>query len=161
MVELITESPTKITMRIFFVVFIIMLFQSCIVTNVTNDDKRVKEYFNIYRRIGDFGPPVYRNYIIIKKNHMTYEQYSEAGSSVIGKYALNNDTITMFHEYELLFSDTIISIKKMNSNDSVSEFYPQKFLIRNDSLIDITNYSIDPMFSNIYNRPRENYILVK
>ena len=99
MVELITESPTKITMRIFFVVFIIMLFQSCIVTNVTNDDKRVREYFNIYRRIGDFGPPVYRNYIIIKKNHMTYEQYSEAGSSVIGKYALNNDTITMFHEY--------------------------------------------------------------
>ncbi len=92
---------------------------------------------------------------------MTYEQYSEAGLSVIGKYTLSNDTITMFHEYELLFSDSIISMEKMNSKDSVSEFYPQKFLIRNDSLIDITNYYISPMDSNIYNRPKENYILVK
>ena len=148
----------------YFIIFILLILQSCssayLVESDSKKDKVAKQYFYIYRRTtDDANLHIFRNYIILKKKHFTYEQYSEGGLSVIGKYYIKNDTLTMRHEYELVLSDSIY-IHKMDNKD-VSDFYPQKFIIRKDSLIDITNYYEHPADSGMFIRAREDYVLIK
>lgn len=147
---------------IFFVIAII--FQSCSsASHIESDTQKndiAKQNFRIYRRTGDDSHlHVFRCYLILKPKYLTYEQYSEAGLSVIGKYTIKNDTITMRHEHELRLSDSIY-VHKMNSSD-ISDYYPQRFIIRKDSLIDITNYYEHPADSGMFILGREDYVLIQ
>ena len=90
-----------------------------------------------------------------------YEIYSEAPEGIIGKFSLRNDTLTLYHEYKLAFPDSAINMKRLNRKDTIPEFYPTKFIVKEDSLIDITNYYDFPEYAGGYSRPRENYVLVK
>lgn len=144
----------------YFIVFTIVILQSCgSAYNFGSDIKRAKQYFRIYRRLEQDTPNIYRCYIILKPQSLTYEQYSEAGLSVIGKYSIKNDTLIMRHEHELRLSDSIY-IHKMRDT-GISEFYPQRFLIRKDSLIDITNHYEHPADSGMFIRGHDDYVLVK
>ena len=143
---------------------IVLTLQSCSSAYLGESDfqknKRAKQYFRIYRRIGDDALlHVYRNYIILKPRCMTYEQYSDSGLSVIGKYTIKNDTLTMRHEQELVLSDSIY-VHKIKNKD-VCDYYPQRFIIHKDSLIDITNYYEDPLYFGMFVRGREDYVLIK
>ena len=148
----------------YFIIFIVLILHSCgsanLIESDTKKNKVAKQYFRIYRRTtDDANLHIFRNYIILKPKHLTYEQYSAGGLSVIGKYTIKNDTLTMRHEHELVLTDSVY-IHKMDNKD-VSDFYPQRFIIRKDSLIDITNYYEHPADSGMFVRQRENYVLVK
>ena len=79
----------------------------------------------------------------------------------MGNFSLRNDTITLQHDYQLGYSDKTLSVTKLNGKDAISDFYPNKFIIKKDSLIDITNYQDVPEYPAEFRRPKENYILVK
>ena len=90
-----------------------------------------------------------------------YEIYTKGGEGIIGKFSLRNDTINLYHEYQLGYLDSTINLTKINRKDTIPEFYPTKFVVRKDSLIDITCYQDAPEYLTGYSRPRENFILVK
>ncbi|MBO5625471.1 MAG: hypothetical protein J5953_06730, partial [Prevotella sp.] len=87
------------------------------------DDQFVKQHISLYKRIGDDYRVrnVLRMFIILKKDNSAYEIYTEAGNGIIGKYSLRNDTLTMFHEYEFVISDSIVEMSKLNEIDTIPE----------------------------------------
>ncbi len=154
--------------NIFPILICVLFFQSCFTLKEHVDDRMVDDQFvkrqiSLYKRIGDdyrLGS-IFRMFITLKRSrdtkYNTYEIYGETGSGIIGKYSMKNDTLILFHEYEFLAGDSCVRMSKLNENDTIPEFYPRKFVVRNDSLIDITNYKD----FHGYIRAREDYILVK
>ena len=155
--EFLKNEKFYVTLNLF------VFFESCYMTRKNVDDQFVKQHISLYKRIGDDYRVrnVLRMFIILKKDNSAYEIYTEAGNGIIGKYSLRNDTLTMFHEYEFVISDSIVEMSKLNEIDTIPEFYPRKFIVRKNSLIDITNYEIFPEYPNKFARKRENYILIK
>lgn len=150
---------------VYFVLAVIgiTLFQSCYTTRKNTDDQFVKQDIRIYKRIGDDYRlrNILRIYIILRMANSVYEIYTEGGEGIIGKFSLRNDTINLYHEYQLGYLDSTINLSKINRKDTIPEFYPTKFVVRKDSLIDITCYQDAPKYLTGYSRPRENFILVK
>lgn len=148
--------------KIIFIICVSIL-QSCYTTKINFDDQFVKQEIRIYKRIGDDYRlrNILRMFIILRKTNSVYELYTESGEGIFGKYSLRNDTITLHHDYQLGFLDSTVSVTKLNGKDTTSEFYPTKFIIKKDSLIDITNYQDVPEYLMGGRRPKENYILVK
>ena len=149
--------------KIVYFITCLCILQSCYTKSSCIDDLFVKQQISIYKRIGDDYRVrnVLRMFIILRKSHSSYELYTEAGSGIVGKYFLKNDTLTLLHEYEFVVSDSSLKISKFNEKDTVPEFYPRKFIVRKDSLIDITNYKSYHEYPEVSARKRENYILVK
>ena len=150
-------------MKKYILLFIsLCILQSCHTTKDI-DDQFVKREIRIFKRDGDDYRTrnVIRMFIILKMTNSVYEIYSEAPEGIIGKFSLRNDTLTLYHEYKLAFPDSAINMKRLNRKDTIPEFYPTKFIVKEDSLIDITNYYDFPEYVGGYSRPRENYVLVK
>ena len=141
----------------------VSILQSCYTTRRNNDDQFVKQEIRTYKRIGDDYRlhNILRMFIILRIPNSAYAIYTESGKGIMGKFSLRNDTITLHHEYELGYSDSIINVTKLNVKDTIPEFYPCKFVIKKDSLIDITYYQDMPEYLKEFKRQRENYILVK
>lgn len=146
-----------------FPLFLTLL--SCVSEKSTIDDAIAKENFCVYRRVDDhYKLNIMRTYIILKKNCSSYELYFEGGDAIIGKYKNSADTLEMHHDFELLYStsDGTIKVNKIKDDDYHSKyFYPKKFVIRKDSLIDISEYEKDPFLSDFSPKKHEHYILVK
>ena len=148
--------------RIIFFICISIL-QSCYTTRKSIDDQFVKQEIRIYKRIGDDYrlSNIIRMFIVLKMSNSAYEIHAEYAEGIMGKFSLRKDTLTLYHEYQLGFSDSIINITKLNRKDTIPEFYPTKFIVRKDSLIDITNYQDVPEYLKEFRRQRENYIMVR
>ena len=100
-------------------------------------------------------------YVVLKMSNSIYEIYAEDAEGIIGKFSLTNDTLTLYHEYQLGYSDSAIVVNKLNGKVSTPEFYPSKFVVKKDSLIDISDYQDVPEHLRDFVRLRENYIRVK
>ena len=148
--------------KIVFIVCVSILL-SCYTTRRNVDNKFVKKEIRVYKRVGDDYRlrNILRIYIILRMTNSTYEIYTESGEGIIGKFSLRNDTITLYHEYQLDYLHRTINITKLNRKDTIPEFYPTRFVVRKDSLIDITCYQDVPEYLTGYSRPKENYVLVK
>lgn len=147
-----------------------MLFLSCASTrkdydywDSLNEDKVSKNHISLYRRVGDHvGVNVIRCFILFKKPSSTFEIYFEDGEGIIGRYVTRNDTLEMYHDYSVWQSrNDSIKIKKLVCNDTVGGFFPDKFIIKNDSLLDITNYSYPELISNMVSNVKNDFVLVK
>ncbi|SEW21745.1 hypothetical protein SAMN04487850_2222 [Prevotella aff. ruminicola Tc2-24] len=150
--------------RIVILFFCISFLQSCYTTRRNIDDQFVKQEIRIYKRVGDNYKVHYnilRMYIILKMTNSVYEIYTETAEGIMGKFSLRNDTLTLYHDFQLGFSDSTINVAKLNRKDTIPEFYPTKFIVRKDSLIDITDYYDFPEYQKAFTRPKENYILVR
>ncbi len=144
--------------------FCISFLLSCNTIRRNTDDQFVKQEIRIYKRIGDdykLHHNVLRMFIILKMSKSVYEIYTETGEGIVGKFSLRNDTLTLYHDFQLGFSDSTINITKLSRKDTIPEFYPIKFIVRKDSLIDITDYYDFPEYQKAFTRPKENYIMVK
>lgn len=146
-----------------FLWFCLSFLQSCYTTSRNIDDKFVKQEIRMYKRIGDDYrlPNVLRLYIVLKMANSAYEIYTEASEGIIGKFTLNNDTLTLCHEYKIEYLDSVINVRQIDKKNTIPDFYPTKFIVRKDSLIDITNYYDYPDYQKEFIRPKENYIIVK
>ena len=160
--QLLIECNAKIMKKIIFIICVSIL-QSCSTSRMNVDNQFVKQEILTYKRIGDDYRlrNLLRMFVILKMTNSAYEIYTESGEGIMGKFSLRNDTITLYHEYQLGYSDNAINVTKLNGKDTTSEFYPTKFIIKKDSLIDITNYQDVPEYPAEFRRPKENYILVK
>lgn len=150
--------------NILFLCLCMCFLQSCYTTSRSIDDKFVKQEIRMYKRVGDdyrLHKNVLRMYIVLKMTNSAYEIYTEASEGIMGKFTLRNDTLTLCHEYQIEFLDSAMNISQIDGENTVSDFYPTKFVVRKDSLIDITNYCDYPEYQNVFVRPKENYIIVK
>ncbi len=95
----------------------------------------------------DWSGHVYPDYIILKTQPQVFERYLPGIYEIIvGQWSVKNDTLFLFPKY-----DSFIRNSELNSElefsvitpkDSTLLTIPQQYLIKNDCLIDITDYSI-------------------
>ena len=149
--------------KIIIVIMCFTILQSCYTTRKNIDDQFVKREIRIYKRIGDDNRlrNILRMFIVLRMTNSAYEIYTEATEGIMGKFSLRNDTLVLFHEYQLDYLNNKINVTELNRKDTTAEFYPTKFLVREDSLIDITNYQEVPEHLKDFIHLRDNYILVK
>ena len=120
--------------RIIFILSCILLF-SCKAEKTT-----LSPFVSVYKsdRIGNILP----SYIFLKTQPQTFEIYSPAiYGSFFGQWDIRNDTLFLFPEYEYFYRDSESRISKIPPQDTCMLTIPQQYLIKDDSLIDITNYS--------------------
>lgn len=137
-----------------------ILFMCCFLYSFIPDQE--PEFVFIYKRerAGEILP----EYIIFKKRTTTYEMFSpNLQRSIIGEWKQIKDTLFLYPQY-IYFKGHIKEIETSNF-DSVN----QKYLKRNDSIIDITDYlSNHSLKENIETLklinaeiPHDTYILLK
>ncbi len=97
-------------------------------------------FVSVYKsdRVGNILP----SYIFLRTQPQTFEIYSPAiYGSLFGQWDISNDTLFLFPEYEYFYRDSESRISKITPQDTSMPTIPQRYLIKDDSLIDITDYS--------------------
>lgn len=111
------------------------LFFSC-------STQRTSEKILVYRG-NNFGeiPPCY---LILKKSVKSYDLfYTGMNYGIIGDYNIVGDSLNLIPKYEY-----INTIKKINPMDSSFLSVPRCFLIKKNSLVEITNYDNYPILNS-------------
>lgn len=104
---------------------------------------------------GDWAGNVYPTYIILKTQPKVYEIYAPGiYESIVGEWNINNDTLFLFPKYEYFSRNSVLKFSGIAPKDSSVATIPQQYLIKNDCLIDITDYSVvlQELFSNQNNK---------
>ena len=96
----------------------------------------------IYRNV--VPPNIRTTFLIINRQPNTYELHVTGEESVFGHWHLSNDTLFLnpYWEHTCLnnYCDCV-SVFSMDADTTISTI-PQQFILRNDTLFDITDYSI-------------------
>lgn len=132
--NLIGKHGLIIMKRIILILSCILLF-SCKAEKTT-----LSPFVSVYKsdRIGNILP----SYIFLKTQPQTFEIYSPTiYGSFFGQWEISNDTLFLFPEYECFYRDSESRISKITPQDTSMPTIPQRYLIKDDSLIDITDYS--------------------
>ena len=125
----------------------------------------VHPYISVYE-IEYYVPNIFKSLLVFKHSPQTYELYLDGSGGVLGHYTIINDTLTLHHEYEYSCEGSKMVLTAIDSTDTFT-LSPRKYLIRKDSLIDITYYpnpTPDFVFKDHPFSPtdfRQNYILAK
>jgi hypothetical protein len=82
-------------------------------------------------RVGEIPP----SYLILKGGALNLCDFFWYSYGTVGNYVVAKDTLYIFSQYTY-YSDSVYYTDTLDIN-------PQKFLIRKDRLIDVTDYSID------------------
>ena len=120
--------------KIIFILSCILLF-SCKAEKTT-----LSPFVSVYKsdRIGN----ILLSYIFLKTQPRTFEIYSPTiYGSLFGQWEISNDTLFLFPEYEYFYRDSESRISKITPQDTSMLTIPQRYLIKDDCLIDVTNYS--------------------
>lgn len=141
--------------------FLCWVFLSC-----STSKHNVQQYISVYKRVNDSNPNILKSFYVFKHSPKTYELYFDKSGGLLGHYTISNDTLTLYHEYEYSYIDSKMVVKAIDSTD-VFTLSPRKYIIRKDSLIDITYYqnpTPDFVFKNqLFSSTdfRNDYILEK
>ncbi len=120
--------------KIIFILSCILLF-SCKAEKTT-----LSPFVSVYKsdRIGNILP----SYIFLRTQPQTFEIDSPAiYGSIFGQWEISNDTLFLFPEYEYFYRDSESRMSKISPQDTSMLTIPQQYLIKDDCLIDVTNYS--------------------
>ena len=96
-------------------------------------------FVSVYKsdRVGNI-PPSY----FFEDTASDFEIYSPTiYGSFFGQWDISNDTLFLFPEYEYFYRDSESRISKITPQDTSMLAIPQQYLVKDDSLIDVTNYS--------------------
>lgn len=119
----------------------IILILSCILLFSCKAEKTtLSPFVSVYKsdRVGNILP----SYVFLKTQPQTFEIYSPTiYGSFFGQWEISNDTLFLFPEYECFYRDSESRISKITPQDTSMPTIPQRYLIKDDSLIDITDYS--------------------
>lgn len=120
---------------IFIILFVCTLF-SC-----STQRKATMTPYVIAYKFGRFDG-VSPAYIFLRTQPKTFEHYyPDAKSSVFGDWKESNDTLYLFPKYECDESKSQI-IEKGDSNMLTVNTIEQKYLKKEDCIVDVTDYSI-------------------
>lgn len=113
----------------------VLLFCSCQVQHVSQSGR-----IELYER-QEQNPNILPLSLLLREQPQLYELFS-LYDGVIGEWRKNNDTIFLFPKYEWYYRDHVISYKEVSSKDISYSTLPQKYIIKKDCFVDITDYSI-------------------
>lgn len=117
------------------IVFLCIFLFSC-----KTDKTVLSPFVAVYKseRIGN----IYPGYIFLRTQPQVFEIYAPGiYSSTFGGWNINNDTLFVFPRYEYYSKDANLNLIMVSPADSSVTTIPQKYLIKQDNLIDITDYS--------------------
>lgn len=129
--------------RIVIILCCILLF-SCKVQKTT-----LSPFVTIYK--SDWVGNIFPEYIFLRTQPKIFEKYSPGiYESMFGQWNTRNDTLFLYPIYECSSRDLELNLSKVTQEDSNVATIPQQYLIKNDCLIDITNYStiLPELFNN-------------
>jgi hypothetical protein len=132
-------------MKKIVIIFCCVLLFSCKVQKTT-----LSPFVAVYKENGD-GHNIYPSYILLRTRPNVFETYSPmAYTCTFGQWNINNDTLFLFPKYEYFSRDLKLKMSEITQQDTSVATIPQQYLIKNDCLIDITDYSIilPELFSN-------------
>jgi len=122
-------------MRKIAFIFCIVLFCSCKTQQIT-----LSPFVAIYRSDLSAVDP---QYISLKTKPNVFEKYSPGVYlCTVGEWNINNDTLFLFPLYEYGSNKSGLIFSKITSQDSSVTTIPQKYIIKKDCLIDITDYNV-------------------
>jgi len=82
-------------------------------------------------------------YIILKRQPEVFEIYIPTiYESILGEWHVSNDTLFLFPKFAYFSRDLELKFSEITDQDTSIVTIPQQYLINNDRLIDITDYSI-------------------
>lgn len=118
------------------IIFCCILLVSCKVQKAT-----LAPFVAIYK--SDWVGNIHPGYILLRTQPKIFELYSPSTyESVFGQWNINNDTLFLFPNYEYYNRDFKLKLTEITQQDTTVSTIPQQYLINNDCLIDITDYSI-------------------
>jgi hypothetical protein len=124
-------------MRKYIVIFFCILIVSC-----KTQKETLSPFMAVYKENGD-GHNIYPSYILLKIQPKIFEIYAPGiYASIVGEWNIANDTLYVFPTFEYYASENKMHMHKITPADSSVTTIPQQYLIKNDCLIDITDYGI-------------------
>jgi hypothetical protein len=119
------------------IIFCCILFFSCAAHKMT-----LSPFIAVYKSDG-FGN-IYPEYILLRTQPKVFERYfpTPGGSGTVGEWNIKNDTLFLLPKREYFSRDLTLIFSEITPQDTSVATIPQQYLIRNDCLIDITDYSI-------------------
>jgi len=133
--------------KIAIVFYCVFLF-SCKSQQIT-----LSPFVAVYKN--DWVGEVYPEYISLKTQPKVFEKYSPGVyASIVGQWNISNDTLFLFPKYEYFSRNSELKFSEITTKDSSVATIPQQYLIKNDCLIDITDYRVilQEMFSGLSNK---------
>lgn len=133
--------------KIIAVFFCVLLF-SCKSQKIT-----LSPFIVAYK--SDWVGNIYPEYILLRTQPKVFEIYTPGiHGSIYGEWQINNDTLLFFPRHEYLSRNSELKIFELTAQDSSVATIVRQYLIRNDSLIDMTDYNIilQGLFSNQNNK---------
>lgn len=133
---LLTGCKEANNMKKAVIIFCCILLFSCKVQKTT-----LSPFVAVYKRerVGNVLPV----YMILKTQPKIFEMYASGiYASTIGEWNIANDTLFLLPKYEYYASENKMYMLEITPADSSVTAIPQQYLIKNDCLIDITDYSI-------------------
>lgn len=116
----------------------ILLLGCIVVSSCASWKTALCPFVTIYERASEHN--ILPAYIILREQPELYEIYSpQIFESIFGQWKISNDTLYLFPIYEAFERDGVL--KFSTKLDTSILTIPQKYLMRCDSIIDITDYS--------------------
>ena len=107
----------------------------CVFVSCTSQKATLSPFIQIYK--DDWVPNIKPSYIILRTESKTFEIYAPSiDESVFGEWNVKNDTLFLFPKYECFNSD----FHKVDQDDLSVITVTQRYLIKKDCLIDVTDY---------------------
>lgn len=118
------------------VIFCCILMFSCKVQKTT-----LSPFVAVYK--SDWVGNIHPAYILLRTQPNIFEIYSPSiYESIFGQWNIKNDTLFLFPKFEYLNRDSKLKLSEVTRQDTSIVTIPQQYLIKNDCLIDITDYNI-------------------
>ncbi len=159
----ITNPPERVLLlkkykmkRLLIVCIISMLFSCSVQRKASHHD-----YIQIYRPVV-LLPATLPQFIFIRPHINTYEIYDDYVGGLLGNYTISNDTMILFHKnyYGITEKNHDFVMEIPDTLNFKKFLYPKKLLIKEDSLIDVTDYGIYGYSKNVIEM-KEKFIRVE
>ena len=131
-------------MRKIVIIFCCILLLSCSTQKIT-----LSPFVSVYK--SDWVGNILPEYIILRTQPEVFEIYApNVYASTVGQWSIKNDTLFLFPQYEYFSRNSKLNFSEITAQDTSVAAIPQQYLIKNNCLIDITDYSIvlPELFSN-------------
>jgi len=135
-------------MKKYVLIIICVSVLSCKTQKIT-----LSPFVAVYKRerVGNVLPV----YMILKTQPKIFEMYAPGiYASTIGEWNIANDTLYIFPKYEYYTLNNETHMHEITPEDSSVTTIPQQYIMKNDCLIDITDYSsiLPELFTNQSNK---------
>ncbi len=102
---------------------------------------RLSPFVVVYKssQHGEMSP----HYILLRTQPKMFEIYAtNTYESIFGRWNINSDTLFLLPEYEIQAENYELKSIKISQQDSTVASIKRIYLIKNDKLIDLTNYDL-------------------